>query len=56
MAVIWEIERYGSAYHLFDVAASSTGMSGAFAIRHAVRIDKNMLVEDLAHGKEAEQS
>jgi hypothetical protein len=29
-------------------------MSGAFAIRHAVRIDENTLVEDLAHGKEAE--
>jgi UDP-3-O-[3-hydroxymyristoyl] glucosamine N-acyltransferase len=29
-------------------------MSGAFAIAHAVRIGENTLVEDLAHGKEAE--
>ena len=44
----------GSAYHLFDVSTNGTGMPGAFAIRHAVRTNKNTLVEDLAHGKEAE--
>jgi len=54
MAVIWEIERYGSAYHLSDESIGGTGMSGAFAIPHAVSIDENTLVEDLAHGKEAE--
>ena len=54
MAVIWEIERYGSAYHPSDESTGGTGMSGAFVVPHAVRIGENTLVEDLAHGKEAE--
>ena len=49
-----EMERYGSAHHLSDESTDGTGMSGAFAIRHALRIGENTLVEDLAHGKEAE--
>jgi hypothetical protein len=48
------MESYGSAYHLFGVATGSTGMSRAFAIPHAARIREDTLVEDLAHGKEAE--
>jgi hypothetical protein len=54
MSVIWEIWRDREAHHLFKVATNSTRMSGAFAISHAMRIGENTLVEDLAHGKEAE--